>query len=87
MSPIRNNNTRLFKAIGPDAGFDSIGDFVLAQPLSKYLDRLDQTDQLAKTILYTLNPKDNMVLTTMLGNFMGNGIPRQDSVWQRVVVQ
>ncbi len=75
MLPMRNNNTRMARALGPDTGFDSIGDWRIAQPLSRLLDRLDQTEQLAKTILYTLNPRDNMVLTTMLGNFQDGSVP------------
>lgn len=75
MGVIRNNNSRIFKKLGPDTGFDSIGDFEIALPLSKYLDRLASEDKLAKTILYNLNPKDNEVLATMLGNFQGGGIP------------
>jgi glucuronate isomerase len=55
--------------LGPDTGFDSIGDFAIAKPLSKFLDSLDKNDQLAKTIIYNLNPKDNEVVATMLGNF------------------
>lgn len=66
---IRNNNTRLFSQIGADTGFDSIGDFSVAQQLSKFLDNLDKDNNLAKTILYNLNPKDNDMLATMIGNF------------------
>ncbi|MDR3133731.1 MAG: glucuronate isomerase [Prevotellaceae bacterium] len=66
---LRNNNTRLFKAIGADTGFDSIGDWNTAQSLSKFLDRLDREDKLAKTILYNLNPRDNAMLAVMAGNF------------------
>jgi glucuronate isomerase len=69
LGAIRNNNSRLFKSLGPDTGFDSIGDFELARPLAKLLDRLDSDNKLAKTILYNLNPKDNEVLGTMIGNF------------------
>ena len=54
---------------GPTPGFDSIGDFEIARPLSRFLDRLDETNQLAKTILYNLNPRDNALLATMIGNF------------------
>jgi glucuronate isomerase len=72
---LRNNNTRLFKTLGPDTGFDSIGDFEIARPLSKFLDRLDSTDQLSKTIVYNLNPRDNELLTTMMGNFQDGSIP------------
>ena len=75
MSPIRNNNTRMLKALGPDAGFDSIGDFEVARPLAKFLDRLDQTEELTRTILYTLNPRDNMLLATMIGNFQDGSVP------------
>ncbi len=66
---LRNNNTRMFNKLGADTGFDSVNDFEVAQPLSRLLDALDKKDALPKTILYTLNPKDNYVLGTMLGNF------------------
>ena len=66
---MRNNSTRMYKALGADTGFDSINDREIAEPLSRFLDALDTEDQLPKTILYTLNPKDNYVLGTMLGNF------------------
>ncbi len=72
---MRNNNTRNFKALGPDTGFDSIGDWPIASGLSRFLDRLDQDDALPRTILYTLNPRDNEIIGTMLGNFMGGGTP------------
>ncbi len=75
MGPMRNNNTRMFRALGADAGFDSIGDAPVAFTLSRFLDALDTDGCLPKTILYTLNPKDNYVLGTMLGNFQGDGIP------------
>ena len=66
---MRNNNTRMFEKIGPDTGFDSINDFQVAEGISKILNELDKKDALPKTILYCLNPKDNYVLGTMLGNF------------------
>ncbi|NLS93614.1 MAG: glucuronate isomerase [Planctomycetaceae bacterium] len=66
---MRNNNTRLFARLGPDTGFDSMGDWSVALPLSRFLDRLDRDDRLAKTILYNLNPGMNDVLATMIGNF------------------
>lgn len=66
---MRNNNTRMFNKLGADTGFDSVNDFQIAEGLSKLLDALDQKDMLPKTILYCLNPKDNYVLGTMLGNF------------------
>ncbi len=71
---MRNNNSRMFRALGPDHGYDSIGDANYAQPLSRLLDRLDGTDQLAKTIIYNLNPRDNEMIATMIGNFQGGGI-------------
>jgi glucuronate isomerase len=71
---MRNNNTRMFETLGPDTGFDSIGDWPVAKPLSRFLDRLDRTNQLPKTILYNLNPRDNELIATMLGNFQGGGI-------------
>ena len=72
---IRNNSERMFELLGPDTGFDSIGDSSYAIELGKFLNRLDSTNQLSKTILYCLNPKDNYVLGTMIGCFQGNGIP------------
>ncbi|MXP52484.1 glucuronate isomerase [Pantoea sp. Seng] len=71
---IRNNSTRLFRLLGADSGFDSIGDNNIALPLSRLLDAMDVNDQLPKTILYCLNPRDNEVLATMAGNFQGAGI-------------
>jgi len=72
---LRNNNSRMMRILGPDTGFDSISDLPVAQSLSKFLNRLDLDDRLAKTILYNLNPSDNEVYATMLGNFQGGGIP------------
>lgn len=66
---MRNNNTRMFEKIGADTGFDSVNDFRIAEGISKLLNALEMKDALPKTILYTLNPKDNYVLATMLGNF------------------
>jgi len=66
---IRNNNIRLFNQIGPDTGFDSIGTFNTAKALSKFLNRLDSQNKLTKTILYNLNPADNEMIATMIGNF------------------
>ena len=74
MGALRNNNTKMFNQLGPDVGFDSIDDEQLASKLSKLLNSLAETDSLPKTILYTLNPKDNYVLGTMIGNFQANGI-------------
>ncbi len=66
---IRNNNSRMFAQLGADTGFDSIGDFTIAKQMSKFFDRLDRDDKLAKSIIYNLNPRDNEVIATMLGNF------------------
>ena len=74
LGAIRNNNARLLGALGPDTGFDSIGDFEQAKPLSAFLNHLDSTNQLAKTILYNLNPRDNELLATMTGNFQDGTI-------------
>jgi glucuronate isomerase len=65
----RNNNSRLMARLGPDTGFDSIGDWPQADALGAYLDRLDQENALPRTILYNLNPADNYTLATMMGNF------------------
>nr|WKN36241.1 glucuronate isomerase [Tunicatimonas sp. TK19036] len=75
LGALRNNNTRMLKALGPDTGFDSIGDFSHAQSLSRFFDRLDQSDQLAKTIIYNLNPSDNYLIGTMIGNFNDGSTP------------
>ncbi len=75
LGAMRSNNTRMFQALGPDTGFDSIGDDPIARPLSRFLDRLDRDDRLAKTILYNLNPAANDVLATMIGNFQDGRIP------------
>jgi glucuronate isomerase len=69
LGALRNTNSRSLKILGPDTGFDSIGDFDQAKSLAGFLNELDSTDQLAKTVLYNLNPRDNEVLATMIGNF------------------
>lgn len=71
---IRNNNTRLFKKLGPDTGFDSIGDFTVAKTMSRFFDQLDKDDKLAKTIIYNLNPRDNDLVATMIGNFQDGSV-------------
>lgn len=71
---IRNNNTRLFNQVGADTGFDSIGDFTVAKAMSKFFNRLDLNNQLTKTIIYNLNPRDNDMLATMIGNFQDGSI-------------
>ena len=72
---MRNNSTRMFERLGADTGFDSIADHSVAEPLSRLLDSLDKEDKLPKTILYTLNPKDNYVLGTLIGNFQSAPTP------------
>lgn len=69
MGAIRNNNSRMMEQLGRDTGFDSIGDFELALPLSQLLNRLDTEDKLPRTILYNNNPCDNELMATMIGNF------------------
>ena len=69
LGAMRNNNTRMYNKLGPDTGWDSIGDYPIAENLSCYLDQLDKSNQLAKTIIYNLNPKDNAMLASMIGNF------------------
>ena len=75
IGPMRNNNSRMFQKLGPDAGFDSIDDPVVAQKLSRLLDSLDAESALPRTVLFNLNPKDNYVLASMLGNFQSDEIP------------
>lgn len=69
LGALRNNNARMHRILGPDTGWDSIGDFSQARKLSQFLNALDTKDKLTKTILYNLNPADNEVLATMIGNF------------------
>jgi glucuronate isomerase len=69
LGALRNNNARMLTTLGADTGWDSIGDFSQAKQLSKFLDRLDSTNQLAKTILYNLNPADNELMAAMIGNY------------------
>lgn len=71
---LRNNNTRMFNKIGADTGFDSINDFAFAESVSAMLNELDKKNALPKTILYCLNPKDNYVLGTMIGNFQDGSV-------------
>jgi len=69
LGALRNNNTRMLQQLGPDTGWDSIGDFSQAAALARFLNRLDSNDQLTKTIVYNLNPADNELMATMIGNF------------------
>ncbi|AUS06339.1 MULTISPECIES: glucuronate isomerase [Tamlana] len=75
LGPIRNNNTRLVEQVGLDAGCDSIGDFPMAEFMSALFNSLNSTNQLAKTITYNLNPSQNEVFATMMGNFQTGGTP------------
>jgi len=81
---LRNNNTRMFQSIGPDTGFDSIGDLSCAHLIAKFLDRLDRDNRLAKTIFYNINPADNEVVAAMIGNFQDGSMPgkmQMGSAW------
>lgn len=75
LGALRSNNTRLLKSLGPDTGFDSIGDWPQAERLARHLDLMDQGGRLPKTILYNLNPSDNYVFATMAGNFQDGSVP------------
>ncbi len=72
---IRNNNSRHLHELGPDTGFDSIGDFKMAKAMARFLDRLDTQDRLAKTIVYNINPVDNALMVTMANNFNDGKTP------------
>ena len=74
LGALRNNNTRALRELGPDTGWDSIGDFSQARALSRFLDTLDNQNKLAKTILYNLNPADNDLIATMIGNFQDGSV-------------
>ena len=69
LGALRNNNSRMMQALGADTGWDSIGDFSQGKAVAKFLDKLDSNNKLAKTILYNLNPADNELMATMIGNF------------------
>jgi glucuronate isomerase len=75
LGALRNTNTRLLTQLGPDTGFDSIGDWPQAASLAAYLNRLDQENALPRTIIYNVNPADNYVFGTMIGNFQDGSIP------------
>lgn len=74
LGALRNNNSRMLRTLGPDTGWDSIGDYSQASSLSKFLDKLDNQNKLAKTIIYNLNPRDNEVFAAMTGNFNDGSI-------------
>ncbi|HUV09236.1 MAG TPA: glucuronate isomerase, partial [Spirochaetia bacterium] len=75
LGALRNTNSRFLSLLGRDSGFDSIGDFEMAIPLARFLDRLDAADRLPKTIIYPLNPGDNDVVASMTGNFQDGSVP------------
>jgi glucuronate isomerase len=75
LGALRNTNARARRTLGPDKGFDSIGDFDQASTLARFLDALDDSNQLAKTILYNLNPRDNELFASMIGNFQDGSVP------------
>jgi glucuronate isomerase len=75
LGAMRNTNSRMFRTLGPDTGFDTIGEYEIARPLARMLDRLDTENRLAKTVLYNLNPRDNELMATMIGNFQDGSVP------------
>ena len=79
LGAIRNNNTLAFKNLGPDAGFDAVHDYPLAEKLSAFLDLLEYSGRLPKTILYSLNSKDYYTMATLMGCFQGDADSAQES--------
>jgi glucuronate isomerase len=75
LGALRNTNPRMFQTLGPDTGYDTIGDFDMARPLTRLLGRLDDARALPKTILYNLNPRDNELMATMIGNYQDGSVP------------
>ncbi|GAG20442.1 unnamed protein product, partial [marine sediment metagenome] len=75
LGALRNTNSRMLRACGRDTGFDSIGNFDIAKPLAKFLDRLDVIDKLGKTIIYNVNPADNEVIASLVGSFQDGSAP------------
>ncbi len=75
IGPLRNNNSRFFERAGPDTGFDSMGDWLQAEAMQGYFDHLDRENALPKTIVYNINPRDNYLIASMLGNFQDGSIP------------
>jgi glucuronate isomerase len=75
LGALRNNNSRMMRTLGADTGFDSIGDFPQARTMARFFDALDSSNQLAKTIIYNLNPADNELFATMIGNFNDGSSP------------
>ncbi len=75
LGALRNASTRFYKQLGPDVGFDSIGDFDQVDLLKNYLDALDSANELPKMVVYNLNPSDNYSIASMMGNYQGGGVP------------
>ena len=75
LGPLRNVNSRALKTLGPDTGFDTMGDFKMAKPLAMFLDKLERSDKLTKTIIYSINPGDYDMLAAMIGNFQDGIVP------------
>ncbi len=75
LGALRDNNTRMMRELGPNTGFDSIGEFSQAEHLARFLDHLDNTNELAKTVLYNSNPNHNEIFATMAGNFSDGSVP------------
>lgn len=75
INALRNNNTKMFERLGPDTGYDAMNDEDIAKPLCRILDRLEQEQALPKTILYSLNPRDNVVISTLAGSFQDGMTP------------
>jgi glucuronate isomerase len=75
MGAMRNTNTKMMETLGADTGFDSVGEANFAEGLSRFLDSLNQLDALPRTVLFNLNPKDNAILASMIGNFYEEGVP------------
>jgi glucuronate isomerase len=75
LGALRNNNSRMLASLGPDTGWDSIGDFAQARALSAFMNSLDKNDSLTRTIIYNSNPADNEMMATMIGNFNDGSVP------------
>ena len=86
LGALRNVNTRATQVLGPNTGYDNIGDWPQSEALSKYFDLLEQENALPKTIIYNNNPIDNFVFSTAIGSFQDGKTPGKDSVRQRLVV-
>jgi glucuronate isomerase len=80
---MRNNNTRMFKSIGPDTGYDAMSDVPVGKQLSRTMDALEKDGKLPKTILYSLNPTDDDMLVSLLGTFQSGvkGKMQLGSAW------